>query len=60
MHVECLLRSRQALRAFRFLQEHLDDMPGFSDPEPSFLTWYVCHLLFSFSRLILHEGWTNA
>ncbi|KAE8390393.1 hypothetical protein BDV23DRAFT_193791 [Aspergillus alliaceus] len=40
-HVDCLLYSRRALRAFLFLQENVDHMPGFNDPEPPFLTWFA-------------------
>ncbi|KAE8369177.1 hypothetical protein BDV27DRAFT_153253 [Aspergillus caelatus] len=40
-HSDCLVYSRRALRAFQYLQEHADHMPGFNDPEPSFLTWTI-------------------
>ncbi|KAE8153235.1 hypothetical protein BDV25DRAFT_149904 [Aspergillus avenaceus] len=40
-HSACLVYSRQALQTFQFLQEHLNDLPGFIDPDPSFLTWTV-------------------
>ncbi|KAK6819076.1 hypothetical protein RU639_008111 [Aspergillus parasiticus] len=40
-HSDCLVYSRRALRAFQYLQEHVDHMPGFNDPEPSFLTWTI-------------------
>ncbi|KAB8256674.1 hypothetical protein BDV32DRAFT_141016 [Aspergillus pseudonomiae] len=40
-HSDCLVYSRRALRAFHYLQEHVDHMPGFNDPEPSFLTWTI-------------------
>ncbi|KAL4893370.1 hypothetical protein BDV59DRAFT_178104 [Aspergillus ambiguus] len=39
IHRECLLCARKSLKAFHFLQQHPEEMPGFQDPYPSFLAW---------------------
>lgn len=41
IHRECLVHSRQSLGAFHFIQQHAEEMPGFEEPYPSFLTWFV-------------------
>ncbi|KAI3021623.1 transcriptional regulator family: Fungal Specific TF [Aspergillus niger] len=39
IHRECLVHARKSLEAFHFLQQHPEEMPGFEEPYPSFLTW---------------------
>ncbi|BCS16282.1 hypothetical protein ALUC_80489A [Aspergillus luchuensis] len=39
IHRECLVHARQSLGAFHFIQQHAEEMPGFEEPYPSFLTW---------------------
>ncbi|RAQ78479.1 hypothetical protein COH21_011994 [Aspergillus flavus] len=39
IHRECLVCARKSLKAFHFLQQHPEQMPGFQDPYPSFLVW---------------------
>lgn len=41
IHRECLVCARKSLKAFHFLQQHPEEMPGFQDPYPSFLVWLV-------------------
>ncbi|RDH21196.1 hypothetical protein M747DRAFT_322606 [Aspergillus niger ATCC 13496] len=38
IHRECLVHARKSLEAFHFLQQHPEEMPGFEEPYPSFLT----------------------
>ncbi|RAH55253.1 hypothetical protein BO85DRAFT_377202 [Aspergillus piperis CBS 112811] len=38
IHRECLVHARQSLGAFHFIQQHAEEMPGFEEPYPSFLT----------------------
>ncbi|KAL2822107.1 hypothetical protein BJX63DRAFT_417869 [Aspergillus granulosus] len=39
VHRECLVYARRSLCAFYLLQQHVEELPGFDDPYPSFLTW---------------------
>ncbi|KAJ5273011.1 hypothetical protein N7478_008136 [Penicillium angulare] len=54
-HRTCLIYARRSLGAFHFIQKHSAEMPGFDDPFPSFLTWYV-HIFFKDLELFLTDS----